>query len=247
MEKTKKRISLHDKHYQGLFYTDYKIMLPNGEYKGSNRRDCFAPGERPCLLNPLYQRWFYDPESGLAIRLPRNKMGDYYGLRNQADLKADIRYVVRKVQCIGKTENRCHITCAQCPFADGCESKHRETNSKKCPKKCEGCTSFASRNVDLDKNWNNTDAGTEYTFDIADDAADTAAIVEDMAELDALISKLDTLSPDDRELWGFLIRKERKQAIADRFGLTLDGVRYREQQLYKKIRSDETLKNFRKN
>jgi len=100
----------HDKQYQRLYYTEYLKMAGNGECEESGRADCFAPGERPCELNPLYQRWFYDPESGLAIRLPRNEMGDDLGRRNQADLKADIRYVVRKVQCIGKTENRCRTT-----------------------------------------------------------------------------------------------------------------------------------------
>ena len=56
---------------------------------GTLYRECFAPGEPPVETNPYYQRWYYDPEAGLAIRLPRNTMGEEIGKRNAADLRME--------------------------------------------------------------------------------------------------------------------------------------------------------------
>ena len=110
------------------------------------------------------------------------------------------------------------------------EERHRDRKQK-------------TRIVELDKTFLDAD-GSECCFVLADETADIAAIAEDRELLSSLISALDRLSPDDRELWDFLINKSKKQAIADRFNLTLDGVRYREQRLFKILRTDATLKNF---
>ena len=232
----------HDWRYQQLFYTDYQIMHGNGECEKSNRKDCFAFGTKPTTDNPFYQRWSYDPESGLAIRLPRNELGEMLGKMNEADLRDDERFGIRKIQCVGKTDGRCRRSCSNCPFADYCNSKHRATDGKKCNKKCEGCPHFMSRNIDLDRNWENPDINNN--FDLADEAADVAAIVEDETKLATLIVKLDSLSDDDRELFSFLINRERKQVIADHFKISLDGVRWREGRLKKILHADEALKNF---
>ena len=70
------------------------------------------------------------------------------------------------------------------------------------------------------------------------------AILEDREQLSALISALDNLAPDERELWDCLANKVKKQEIAVRFGITLDGVYYREKRLKSILRSDATLKTF---
>ena len=84
----------------------------------------------------------------------------------------------------------------------------------------------------------------EIFIEVADEAADILAILEDREQLSALISALNKLAPDERELWNCLVKKVKKQEIADRFGITLDGVYYREKRLKSILRSDATLKIF---
>ena len=88
------------------------------------------------------------------------------------------------------------------------------------------------------------DDGNEIFLEVADEAADILAILEDREKLSALFSALNKLAPDERELWNCLANKVKKQDIADRFGITLDGVYYREKRLKSIIRSNATLKTF---
>jgi hypothetical protein len=208
------------KNYQKLHYSDYQEMLPTGECRETTRCECFAPSKPPTKDDLFIQRYYFDLESGLAVRLPRNKMGDTTGKRNAADLKAEERRKIRQYHCVWKDTDNCDHACENCNYKN------------------------KSRNVELDKNWNNEDFDSKTRFDIADEAADIAAIIEDKEKLSILFAALAQLSSDDQDLWDFLVKNEKKQVIADHFGLTLDGVRYREQRLYKKIRSDETLKKF---
>ena len=174
-------------------------MLPNGTETELTRRACFAPAEDPTLANPFKQRWYYDPEAGYVIRLPRNQMGDGLGKRNAADLKATERYQVRKI--------------------------------KNCPS-------------ELDKPITRDENGNDIFIEVEDETADIHAILEDREQLSALISALNKLAPDERELWNCLVKKVKKHEIADRFGITLDGVYYREKRLKSIIRSDAALKTF---
>lgn len=126
-------------------------------------------------------------------------MGDDLGKRNAADLKAEERYQIRKVEnCPGELDK---------PIAYGND-------------------------------------GNAIFKEVKDETADVLAIIEDQALLDALVSVLDRLAPDDRELWSCLVNKVKKQEIADRFNLTLDGVYYREKRLKSILRADATLKTF---
>ncbi len=187
------------RNYQKLYYQHYYEMLSNGTETEVTRRECFAPAEDPTSANPFKQRWYYDPEASYAVRLPRNPLGDDLGKRNAADLKAQERYQIRKVEnCPGELDK---------PIAYGGEGK-------------------------------------EVYMEIADVTADTLAILEDQERLSALIFALNRLAPDDRELWSCLVNKVKKQDIAERFNLTLDGVYYREKRLRSILRSDETLKSF---
>jgi hypothetical protein len=208
------------KNYQKLHYSKYQIMQPTGECHVTTRRECFAPAEQSTSNNPFTQRFYFDPESGVAIRLPRNEMGEILGKRNAADLKTEERRLIRQYKCVWKDTDNCDHACENCNYKN------------------------KNRNVELDKNWNNEDFDSETRFDIADEAADIVAIVEDKEKLSILFVALAQLSSDDQDRWDFLVKNEKKQVIADRFGLTLDGVRYREQRLYKKLRLNETLKKF---
>ena len=97
---------------------------------------------------------------------------------------------------------------------------------------------------ELDKLISCGDDGNEIFIEVAVEAADILAILEDREKLSALISALDKLAPDERELWNCLAKKVKKQEIADRFGITIDGVYYREKRLKSILRSDATLKIF---
>ena len=88
------------------------------------------------------------------------------------------------------------------------------------------------------------DDGNEILLEVEDEKADILAILEDREKLSALFSALKKLAPDERELWNCLANKVKKQEIAVRFGITLDGVYYREKRLKSIIRSDAALKTF---
>ena len=88
------------------------------------------------------------------------------------------------------------------------------------------------------------DDGNEVLLEVEDEKADILAILEDREKLSALFSVLNKLAPDDRALWACLTNKVKKQDIADRFGITLDGVYYREKRLKAILRADATLKTF---
>ena len=105
-------------------------------------------------------------------------------------------------------------------------------------RKIENCPGELDRPVTSDGN------GNDVLIEVADEAADILAILEDREQLSALISALKKLAPDDRALWDCLANKVKKQEIADRFGITLDGVYYREKRLKSIIRSDAALKTF---
>jgi len=209
------------KNYQRLNYRHYYAQTRDGGCAPVTRRECFAPATPVTAENPFKQRWFYDLEASYVIRLSRNQAGDDLGKRNAADLKSEERNRARKLQCIWKNTDHCDQKCAQCNL--------RHT----------------SRTIELDKSWSNDDdPDLPSCFDVADETADIEAIIEGAEMLSALIAALNTLSHEDRELCGLLVDKAKKQEIADRFKLTLDGVRYREKRLYDKLRADKTLKTF---
>ena len=97
---------------------------------------------------------------------------------------------------------------------------------------------------ELDKPIACGDDGNKVYIDVQDETADVLAILEDRERLSALISALNKLAPDDRELWDCLVNNVKKQDIADRFKLTLDGVYYREKRIKSILCSNETLKSF---
>jgi hypothetical protein len=206
------------KNYQKLYYANYYEMTPDGDHIEVSRRACFAPPEDPTAENLFKQRWFYSPDQGIAIRLPRNELGDRTGKDNAADLRKMERDNARKTQCVWN-------------------------GTKKCDQQCDYCTRKVARTLELDKTYEGED-GLVSRFEPADESADIEKILEDKERLSTLFAALERLSPDDRELWELMKVKAKKQDIADRFGLTLDGVRYREKRLTGILRSDGSLIAF---
>ena len=182
--------------YQKLHYDHYYVMNEIGETTTCSRAECFAP-ETYLPQCPYRQRWFYDPEAGYAVRLPRNHKGDELGLRNQADLKREERYASRRA---GQTY--------------------------------------------IDQPYSGNDGDSDHGMDFIDKTACVEQIVSDMDTLNRLVDILNQLPIADQELLRFLVTKTPKTKVASHFKITVDGVRYRELQLRKKLRNHPAFKNL---
>lgn len=84
----------------------------------------------------------------------------------------------------------------------------------------------------------------ESRFDAADEEADIGAVMEDRELLSILISVLDKLLPEDRVLWQCMVRGDKKQDIANKLHITVDGVYYREKRLRGILRTNPELKRI---
>ena len=82
------------RNYQKLNYREYRIMLSDGSSILTTRQECFSiePASEDC---PFKQRWYYSPDRYMAVRLPRNELGERLGKDNAADLKAQERLLER--------------------------------------------------------------------------------------------------------------------------------------------------------
>ncbi len=208
------------KNYQRVNYRKYYAQDENGNYVEVDRKTCFASGQAPTEDNPYKQRWFYDEEAGYVVRLSRTKESEDIHRMSSSSLKREERYRNRKFACIYK-------------------------NTKKCDQDCNFCThENTSHTVELDKNWSSGNSEMATFFTPADDSQDIISILQDK-ELDRLIKvALEILSPEDQLLFDCLIERKAKKVIANLLGITVDGVRYRELQLCKKLLSYKELKNF---
>lgn len=236
------------KNHQKQHFEEYHIMLSNGSSIKTTRRECFAPAEPVTKANPYPQRWYYSPDGQIAIRLPRNEIGETLGKQNAADLKSEERVTERKNLCIGQTSHtNCSKNCDGCPFRDYCDSEYRAKNGVGCKRKCDCCSSYVRRTLELDKPLSFNDDGTEVTFDLADESANIEGAYSDTEQKDSISAIIASLDPVDRELWFCLVRRIKKNEIADRLHMTVDGVYYRQKRLERLLRENEALKKIIKN
>lgn len=218
-----RRKGVQMKNYQKLYYKHYYAQNENGEYIPVSRKACFAPAEPPTEDKPYKQRWFYDPEAGYAVRLERNKQNEDIHRLNDTSLKKEERYRDRKFSCVWKDTSNCNQDCIKCIRKNTC------------------------RTVELDKTWANENSDEmKSIFDPIDETQSIAEILEDKELFSALASALEKLSAKDMELFYCLMYKEQKKVIAEKLNITVDGVRYRELQLRKKLLSNKDLKDFLK-
>ena len=187
----------------------------------SHSLTCFASSEPPTKDNPYKQRWFYDEEAGYVVRLSRTKESEDIHRFNSSSLKREERYRNRKFACIYKDTNKCNQVC------DRCEYKN------------------TSRTVELDKNWSSDNDEMDSFFTPTDDSQDILNILEDKELRNILQSAFENLSFEDQLLFNCLIEKKAKKEIARLLNLkSVDGVRYRELQLRKKLLSNKNLKDI---
>ena len=208
------------KNYQRVNYKKYYAQDENEKYVEVDRKTCFASADQPTENNSYKQRWFYDEEAGYVVRLSRNKGSEDIHRLSSTSLKREERYRNRKFACIYENTNKCNQECDRCT--------HDNT----------------SRTVELDRDWSNGNSEMSTFFTPADDSQDIFNILEDR-ELKKLIKDaFESLSPEDQLLFNCLIERKAKKAVAKLLDITVDGVRYRELQLRKKLLAHKDLKRF---
>jgi len=190
-----------------------------------SREECFTPGELPTADNSFRQRWYYllpenwfynrGEKGGYAYRLPQNELGEKLGKLNQAELKREERHLIQRGQCPGKVWG--------------------------CKEECAYCDKRTSYIVSLDKPYSEDDEVGGLRDSIPDNTVgiEAAFLSEELRA--ALCARL---SYCELRLLEFWLDKTKKQVIADFFGLSLEGVRYREERLRNKLRTDEVLRDY---
>lgn len=184
--------------YKSIHYGTYHIMHEDGTSCQTNRKTCFAPAEPITEDNPYKQRWFYSPDRKLAIRLPRNELGEQLGKKNAAELKAEERIRDNTVKFL----------------------------------------------VSLDKPIDTNDDGTAVYMEIEDKNESIERDYITSERQKAIYTVINTLSMEDQELWQCLVHKVKKEEVAKRLGISIDGVTYRQKRLYRILLANPLLKNF---
>lgn len=208
------------KNYQSIYYKNYYAKNEEGKYVEVDREVCFAPAEQTTKENPYKQRWFYDVEAEYAVRLDRNQVNEDTHRFNSSSLKKEERYKYRKFACIWKNTSNCDQNCNSC-------------NRKN-----------TSRTVELDKTWTGNSGEMESSFAPIDETQDIFGDIENKEFVAVLVEAYEGLSTEDQLLFNSLVERKAKKEIAKLLDITVDGVRYRELQLRKKLLSNKDLKEF---
>ena len=233
------------KNYQQFHYRTYYRMRQSGETVECTRQECFAPAEMPTADNPFIQRWYYSPDREMAIRLPRNAMGDETHQGNAADLKTQERAQAKPNFCIGQTSAAsCRVTCENCRNKDYCDSPSRACNGTDCKRKCNYCSVYMRRSLDLDKPLGFNDDGSVVMFDLADERCDVEATYIADEQHSAILIAVDSLTPEERYLWDELLSEKTKAKIAEECGLSEGAIRKRVKKLAQTLRENPALKNY---
>ena len=233
------------KNYQQFHYHHYFRMLTSGETVECTRQECFVTAETPTADNPFIQRWYYSPDREMAIRLPRNAMGDASHKANAADFKTQERAQEKPNLCIGQaSEVSCTVTCENCRNRQYCESPHIATNGVGCKSKCDFCSVYMRRTLDLDKPLGFNDDGAEVLFDLADERFDIETTYIADEQHSAILVAVDSLTSEERYLWDELLSDKTKAKIADESGLSEGAIRKRVKKLAKTIHENPALKNY---
>jgi hypothetical protein len=152
------------------------------------------------------------------VRLERNERGEKIYRANSASVRREERYRESRLECVFKDTADCDQNCDYC------------------------ARSYTSHTVEMDMHWNKDGEELVSLFELDEDI-DIHESAERNAELEAFNVALEKL-PYGRELWELLKAGASKKAIAGHFGITVNGVRYREQRMHEIFCADEPLKNF---
>ena len=211
----------------------YYILSEDGtQHTKVTRAECLARTEEPGIELP--QRWFVDEESGMVVRLPRNKMGEDLARENMQFIWREAKRIERNCSCVFKNTDKCE---GWKPDVDGMV-------------KCDCCQhTNLSRTVELDMHFRCDNGGEgdspEVRFEIAD-PIDIQSVIEDQALLDTLYAALATLAQEDLDLikdifWNGKTERE----LATLLGLKEPkSVNKRKHRILEILRKNEALKGF---
>lgn len=101
--------------------------------------------------------------------------------------------------------------------------------------------------VSLDKPRFNSDGDDMGGMEFEDTSVNIEQLIADADSLHQLLTILAQLTEDDHALIDFLTRKAKKADIAQHFGITVDGVRYRELQLRKRLKKNPDFEKYSEN
>lgn len=196
--------------YQKFHYDAYYLENKDGDFIRCSRRDCFARAEKPTKDNPWKQRWYYDPDQSMAIRLARTKENDTIHRFNQAWLKREERYDDVTESCVWKDTSNCDQNCVEC----------NRKNMK--------------RVIRLDKGW---DSSEELEFQVPDDF-DLEELFAESVLIKELLSTLDDLSSDEYFLLKALYVDERTHRdYASELGISHQAVGKRKNKLINELKA----------
>ena len=83
----------------------YYILSEDGtQHTKVTRAECLARTEEPGIELP--QRWFVDEESGMVVRLPRNKMGEDLARENMQFIWREAKRIERNCSCVCKNTDK---------------------------------------------------------------------------------------------------------------------------------------------
>src|SRR5699024_12836857 len=106
-------------------------------------------------------------------------------------------------------------------------------------------TEHTSSTVELDKTWTHDDSDTNSLLPPTDDTQNILEDLEDKELMTAILQAYGQLPFEDKLLFNCLIEKKAKKDIAHLLGLkSVDGVRYMELELRKKLLKNKDLKNI---
>jgi hypothetical protein len=220
-------------------YDSYAVMDGDGNCYEASRAECFAP------TYDKRQRWYWDDdERTIAIRLPLTELGMKIGNAHLASLKKDERYHISRLQCVGFKTSGCRVTCSDCAYALGCESKQRDNNGFKCRRKCVDCPYYLSQTVGADN--------PACTLEIplhSYSGHNPSDELERRLEIETLMHALETITDTQRELVRDIYwRKLTERQIAGRLKLkSSKTVNFRKKKVLDALRENELLRNIFEN
>ena len=211
----------------------YYILSEDGTQQTKvTRAECLARTEEPDIELP--QRWFVEEESGMVVRLPRNKMGEDLARENMQFIWREAKRIERNYSCVFKNTDKCE---GWKPDADGMVT-------------CDCCQhTNLSRTVELDMHFRCDNGGEgdspEARFEPAD-PIDIQSVIEDQALLDTLYAALATLAQEDLDLIKDVFWKGKtERELAPLLGLKEPkSVNKRKHRVLEILRNNPALKGF---
>lgn len=232
--------------YKHFRYNEYRIMSTVGETEVVNRFECFKKGDKPTADNPFKQRWFFSPDQGLAIRLPRNELGERIYRYNDTELRAINREATAANACLAqKGKANCPITCANCNHFDECTSPEFVMDGHKCSRKCIGCNLCTVAIVSLDLIVSDGTASS-YMKEFNQDNNPEAYLIDEEStqELQEATRKfVSNLSKRDKEICSYISDGKTNVEIAKLLKVTEGAIRKKRKKLTR-LSDAAGLKNF---